>query len=273
MDFNAVNQFIKDITRNNQVAGTVDVVQGVGEGGSHSGKRGRNVESRQKGRAKNVNRRAAAADDDEGDSRRTITTRKRPAEDWVSDKAPAVLSSGGSENEGLPLMSIPERKREREKRRREGLNLKFNELALMLPRSANGRLDKEGILIEVMDNLKRLNKVIMELNMQNQNLKSEIDELRQEKAELRTDKTYVRAELDAAREEINTLKADHLMLWRKLRQQVNDSMAMGRPSNPSDPMLDVALRTKLLGEGNSSEELQELNNVDTSKVTSHNECA
>jgi len=220
MDFNAVNDFIKDITADEPAAGTVDVEQGGIEGGRRSRKRVRNVESRQQGRAKNLNRRAAAADDDEGDSRRTIMTRKRPAEDWVSDKAPAVLSSGGSENEGLPLMSLPERKREREKRRREGLNLKFNELALMLPRSGNGKLDKEGILIEVMDNLKRLNRMIMELNMQNQDLKSEIDELRQEKAELRTDKTYVRAELDAAREEIKTLKADHLMLWQKLRQEV-----------------------------------------------------
>eukprot|EP00189_Rhodosorus_marinus_P011402 CAMPEP_0184751856 /NCGR_PEP_ID=MMETSP0315-20130426/43272_1 /TAXON_ID=101924 /ORGANISM="Rhodosorus marinus, Strain UTEX LB 2760" /LENGTH=275 /DNA_ID=CAMNT_0027231155 /DNA_START=99 /DNA_END=926 /DNA_ORIENTATION=+ len=275
MDFNAVNQFIKDITGNNPGTGTgaVDAGHGAREGGSHSGKRVRNVESRHKGRAKHQNRRESAADDGERDSRRTIATRKRQAEDWISDKAPAVLSSGGSENEGLPLMSIPERKREREKRRREGLNLKFNELALMLPRSANGKLDKEGILIEAMDNLKRLNKVIMELNMQNQNLKSEIDEVRQEKAELRTDKTYVRAELDSAREEIKTLKADHLILWQKLRQQVNDSMGIARSSNPSDPMLEVALRTKLIGVGNRSEELQELNNVDTSKITSHNECA
>mmetsp|Transcript_21752 Transcript_21752/g.31550 ORF Transcript_21752/g.31550 Transcript_21752/m.31550 type:complete len:195 (-) Transcript_21752:1203-1787(-) len=158
--------------------------------------------------------------EEESELRRTASIRKRAAEDVASDKRFAIFSSAGSENEGPQSMSMPERKREREKRRRECINLKFSELRLMLTRSANGRLDKEGILVEALDSLKTLNKSIVELNVQNQNLKSEMEELRQEKVELRTDKNYLRAELDAAREEIKTLKADHLRLWQALRPQV-----------------------------------------------------
>ncbi|KAJ8906814.1 hypothetical protein NDN08_003300 [Rhodosorus marinus] len=269
MEFSEVNQFIKEVGRSNRDGvGGEGVVEGVGEGGGR--RSGRAVDSLEKGRMKSMNR--VLNSEEESESRKTTPTRKRAAEDWASDKRPATFSSGGSENEGFQLMSIPERKREREKRRRECINLKFSELCLMLPRSANGRLDKEGILVEALDSLKTLNKSIMELNLQNQNLKSEMEELRQEKVELRTDKNYLRAELDAAREEIKTLKADHLRLWHTLRQQVNAQNGMAGSTTASDPMLEVALRAKFIG-GGSNDEVPAMNNADTCKVTSHNECA
>jgi len=47
---------------------------------------------------------------------------------------------------------------------------------------------------------------------------------------------------------------------------------MSGSSAANDPMLEVALRAKFVGEG-SNDEVLAMNNVDTCKVTSHNECA
>mmetsp|Transcript_5621 Transcript_5621/g.16732 ORF Transcript_5621/g.16732 Transcript_5621/m.16732 type:complete len:282 (+) Transcript_5621:67-912(+) len=141
-----------------------------------------------------------------------------------SDERDAYNSwlSGGSDDEHQTSLSLPVRKREREKRRRELMNSRFSELALILPRTTNGKTDKETILAEAVENARRQNNSILELNMQNQALKSEIEELRAEKSEIRADKQYVRNELESAREEMRNLRSDHAALWQMFKQRFTD---------------------------------------------------
>eukprot|EP00188_Purpureofilum_apyrenoidigerum_P005253 Plantae.Rhodophyta-Purpureofilum_apyrenoidigerum.ctg6677.p1 GENE.Plantae.Rhodophyta-Purpureofilum_apyrenoidigerum.ctg6677~~Plantae.Rhodophyta-Purpureofilum_apyrenoidigerum.ctg6677.p1 ORF type:complete len:279 (+),score=63.70 Plantae.Rhodophyta-Purpureofilum_apyrenoidigerum.ctg6677:176-1012(+) len=138
-----------------------------------------------------------------------------------SDEKDAYNSwlSGGSDDDHQTSLSLPERKREREKRRRELMNSKFSELALVLPRTTNGKADKETILAEAIENAQRQNNFILELNMQNQALKTEIEELRTEKSELRADKQYLRNELDVAREEMKNLRSERTALLQVFKQK------------------------------------------------------
>mmetsp|Transcript_8646 Transcript_8646/g.25986 ORF Transcript_8646/g.25986 Transcript_8646/m.25986 type:complete len:339 (+) Transcript_8646:81-1097(+) len=204
----------------------------------------------------------------------SISDKKRSLENTREDQLTTnSFSSGASDDERQTNMSVPERKREREKRRRELMNTRFSELALMLPRINNGKSDKESILAEAVENTRRQNNYVLELNMQNQALKTEIEELRTEKNELRADKVYLRAELAAAREDIKNLKSDHMMLWELFKQRIN-TFNGGNRSGAPDALLDVALRSKLLqgvGMQDLGQILQQAESND--KATSHNECA
>lgn len=103
--------------------------------------------------------------------------------------------------------SRPERKREREKRRRETMNTRFNELAACLVISAGGKSDKESILAEAVEHVKKQKAKIEELSKQNGELLSEARDLRAEKSELRQDKNYLREERDQCKEELEALKS------------------------------------------------------------------
>lgn len=146
------------------------------------------------------------------------------ADDGKNDGDGNSWVSGDSDEEGEEGMPVKVRKKEREKRRRETMNSRFSELALMIPRTTNGKADKETILAEAIENAKRQSNSILELNLEKQALKREVEDLRAEKAELRTDKNYLRAELEAAREEVKSVRDDLLTLWQIYKQQVSSSL-------------------------------------------------
>lgn len=87
------------------------------------------------------------------------------------------------------------------------MNTRFVELASCLTISAGGKSDKEGILAEAVDHVKKQANTILELEKQNRELQSEARDLRTEKIELRQDKNYIREERDRLKAELDALKA------------------------------------------------------------------
>eukprot|EP00177_Eucheuma_denticulatum_P007374 GFKZ01013416.1.p1 GENE.GFKZ01013416.1~~GFKZ01013416.1.p1 ORF type:complete len:564 (+),score=79.33 GFKZ01013416.1:242-1693(+) len=114
----------------------------------------------------------------------------------------------GHTNGGGEEQSRPERKREREKRRRETMNTRFNELASCLVIAAGGKSDKESILAEAVEYVKKQAKTIEDLRAQNRELQSEASDLRAEKTELRQDKNYLREERDKYKKEVERLESE-----------------------------------------------------------------
>lgn len=87
------------------------------------------------------------------------------------------------------------------------MNTRFNELAACLVISAGGKSDKESILAEAVEHVKKQTAKIEELSRQNLELQSEARDLRAEKSELRQDKNYLREERDRYKEELDALKS------------------------------------------------------------------
>lgn len=100
------------------------------------------------------------------------------------------------------------------------MNTRFNELAACLVISAGGKSDKESILAEAVDHVKKQAGVIAELQKQNRELLSEARDLRLEKTELRHDKNYIREERDRLKGEVERLVEE---LGGRKRQRVDDS--------------------------------------------------
>lgn len=213
--------------------------------------------------------------------------------------------SQGSDQEDSD--SQPKKKRERERKRREVMNRRFSDLALLLPRSSNGKADKESVLAEAIENIRHQKNMIVDLNMRNQDFKAEIEMLRNEKGELRNDKNYLRSELAQARDEIRQLRSEGSMRMDRptmmtFLQNVSVQPTIGARTEKKEPrvtsgafslpqqgqissggmrgasmssegMLDALQRKSLLS-GTMSADLSQLTHgVDSSKTTSHNPCA
>lgn len=88
------------------------------------------------------------------------------------------------------------------------MNTRFNELAACLIISAGGKKDKESILADAVDHVKKQAAIIEDLEKQNKELLAEAKSLREEKTELRQDKNYMREERDRYKSELEALKAD-----------------------------------------------------------------
>lgn len=87
------------------------------------------------------------------------------------------------------------------------MNTRFNELAACLVISAGGKSDKESILAEAVEFVKKQTTKIDELSRQNRELQSEARDLRAEKSELRQDKNYLREERDRYKTKLDALKS------------------------------------------------------------------
>lgn len=123
-------------------------------------------------------------------------------------------ATGNTANSSAPTttnteeQSRPERKREREKRRRETMNTRFSELAGCLTISAGGKSDKESILAEAVEHVKKQATMIQDLEKQNRELMSAAQDLRAEKIEIRQDKNYIREERDRLKAELELLRSE-----------------------------------------------------------------
>ena len=84
---------------------------------------------------------------------------------------------------------------------------KFGELQAIVIPAASGRTDKESILGEAVDYVRRQNKTIKDLKEQNESYKAEVADLRQEKAELRADKKQLRDEVDNLRKRLTQMQS------------------------------------------------------------------
>lgn len=133
-----------------------------------------------------------------------------------SDVPNGHSASGNGEEQ-----SRPERKREREKRRRESMNTRFTELAACLTTSAGGKSDKESILLEAVQHVRKQDATILKLEKQNRELRSEVNDLRGEKNELRHEKNYTRGERDRLKAELDSLKSE--MKGRKSQKAESES--------------------------------------------------
>lgn len=89
------------------------------------------------------------------------------------------------------------------------MNTRFSELAACLVISAGGKSDKESILAEAVDHVKKQAAMIAELEKQNKDLMTEAKSLREEKIELRQDKNYIREERDRYKTELEALNSEH----------------------------------------------------------------
>lgn len=89
------------------------------------------------------------------------------------------------------------------------MNTRFSELAACLVISAGGKTDKESILAEAVDHVKKQAAVIEDLEKQNKDLLAEAKSLREEKNELRQDKNYIRKERDTYKADVEALKSDN----------------------------------------------------------------
>lgn len=88
------------------------------------------------------------------------------------------------------------------------MNTRFGELAACLEISAGGKTDKESILVEAVEQVKRQAARILTLDKQNKDLMAEAKNLREEKNELRQDKNYIRTERDNYKTELENLRAE-----------------------------------------------------------------
>lgn len=88
------------------------------------------------------------------------------------------------------------------------MNTRFGQLAACLDISAGGKTDKESILAEAVEHVKKQAAKILTLEKQNRDLLAESKSLREEKNELRQDKNYIREERDKYKVELDSLRAD-----------------------------------------------------------------
>lgn len=144
--------------------------------------------------------------------------------------------------------SASERKREMERRRRDLVSQRFNELEEQLQRGNLGaewsygllssgsvnnvegkgktaakRIDKESVLKEARRKLQRQEREILELRARLKDTTAEIDVLRQEKLEMRKDKEHYRFEVVYLREEVTRLRADNFALWQVAKESIGGS--------------------------------------------------
>lgn len=106
------------------------------------------------------------------------------------------------------------------------MNTRFNELASCLVIAAGGKSDKESILAEAVEYVKKQAKTIEELRVQNRELQSEASDLRAEKTELRQDKNYLREERDKYKKEVDRLQVE-LKRKRQKTDKTEDGGTVG----------------------------------------------
>lgn len=117
-------------------------------------------------------------------------------------------ASPGHQGSGAAPESRPEKKRLREKRRREALNVRFEALQTAIGCGASARMDKESVLEEAVYFFHALDTKLTTLAARNESLAAELADLRAEKADLRVDKTALRKEVAALEEQLAALKGD-----------------------------------------------------------------
>jgi len=114
------------------------------------------------------------------------------------------------------------KRRDRERKRRKTINVRFNELAVLVMRNGNGKSDKESVLADAIEHVRQQSSIILELTNKNQALSEELETQRAEKIELRADKRYLHDELASIRSEHRRLQKDHLVLWETARESLGD---------------------------------------------------
>mmetsp|Transcript_10242 Transcript_10242/g.42915 ORF Transcript_10242/g.42915 Transcript_10242/m.42915 type:complete len:147 (-) Transcript_10242:981-1421(-) len=119
------------------------------------------------------------------------------------------------------------KKRTLERKRRELMHTRFDELQALLFSSSAGseeaggnrvlgrRSDKEKILVRASEKIQRQARLLEEIEGMIALTRKELDTLKHEKLELRNDKTYLRKEIHQLREENRGYRADNLWLWQK----------------------------------------------------------
>lgn len=131
-------------------------------------------------------------------------------------------------------LSAVGKKRNLERRRRELMHTRFGELEMVLASMntdvleggaegnlRNKRCDKEKILLEACECIRKQVKLVDDMEVQVQTTRKEMETLRAEKLELRSDKTYLRNEIQQLRTENGNLRADNIALWQAYRKVQN----------------------------------------------------
>eukprot|EP00189_Rhodosorus_marinus_P010618 CAMPEP_0184738874 /NCGR_PEP_ID=MMETSP0315-20130426/1623_1 /TAXON_ID=101924 /ORGANISM="Rhodosorus marinus, Strain UTEX LB 2760" /LENGTH=223 /DNA_ID=CAMNT_0027207049 /DNA_START=142 /DNA_END=813 /DNA_ORIENTATION=- len=138
------------------------------------------------------------------------------------------------------------KKRTLERKRRELMHTRFDELQALLFSSSAGseevgnrahgrRSDKEKILVRASEKIQRQARLLEEIEGMIALTKKELDTLKNEKLELRNDKTYLRNEIHQLREENRGFRADNLWLWQKHKKDYEMKIGLnGENSSKGD---------------------------------------
>ncbi|KAJ8903075.1 hypothetical protein NDN08_006390 [Rhodosorus marinus] len=154
------------------------------------------------------------------------------------------------------------KKRTLERKRRELMHTRFDELQALLFSSSAGseevgnralgrRSDKEKILVRASEKIQRQARLLEEIEGMIALTRKELDTLKNEKLELRNDKTYLRNEIHQLREENRGFRADNLWLWQKHKKEYE--MKIGLNGENSTKGGDIEMLSSLQPGDHSAE--------------------
>eukprot|EP00186_Timspurckia_oligopyrenoides_P004192 CAMPEP_0182446428 /NCGR_PEP_ID=MMETSP1172-20130603/4199_1 /TAXON_ID=708627 /ORGANISM="Timspurckia oligopyrenoides, Strain CCMP3278" /LENGTH=465 /DNA_ID=CAMNT_0024642359 /DNA_START=15 /DNA_END=1412 /DNA_ORIENTATION=+ len=165
-----------------------------------------------------------------------------------------VKESVNNTGDGMNGESSDVKKRDRERRRREKMNVLFDELLSAICRDGSNRPDKETIMSYAIEHIKEQNDLIAALTQKNKALQGELDVHRSEKLELRNEKNLLRSELSKTKAEYQRLEADHMVLWKSSQDPSEPSALLNRslplaPSSVHSPTSGIPPRPHRIGGG------------------------